>query len=124
MTDSTQLTSRETLDIIIQRTIIIYRWAVVATFAMIGAGFLITIAADQNIDTNMATPSELLRQVFSLEASGFFGIGIGLMVLTPIVMIASAALTFFNAGDKRYGLITTSVAGILLLSIFVSFVIG
>ena len=124
MTDSTQLTSRETLDIIIQRTIIIYRWAVIASFSMIGIGFLITLIANQNIDTNMATPARLLRQVINLEASGFFGIGIGLMVLTPIVMIASAALTFFSAGDKRYGLITTTVAVILLLSIVVSFAIG
>lgn len=124
MTDSTQLTSRDTLDIVIQRTITIYRWAVMASFAMLGIGFLFTIFADQEVDTNMATPAELLRQVIDLEASGFFGIGIGLMILTPIVMIASAAVTFFGAEDKRYGLITSAVAAILLLSIVVSFVIG
>lgn len=124
MTDSTQLTSRETLDIIIQRTILIYRWAVLATFAFIGIGFLITIFADQVVDTEMASPLALLRQVLDFDASGFFGIGIGLMILTPIAMIANAAVIFFNAGDRRYGIITTAVATILLLSIVVSFVIG
>lgn len=124
MTDSTQLTSRETLDIIIQRTILIYRWAVVASFAFIGIGFLITVFGAQDIDTEMASPMTLLRQLVDFEASGYFGIGIGLMILTPIVMIANAAVIFFEADDRRYGLITTAVATILLLSIAVSFVIG
>lgn len=124
MTDSTQLTSRETLDIIIQRTILIYRWAVVASFAFIGIGFLITIFSQQDIDSKMASPVQLFRQVPDLEASGFFGIGIGLMILTPIVMIANAAVIFFGAKDRRYGFITTTVAAILMLSIVVSFVIG
>lgn len=124
MTDSTQLTSRETLDMIIQRTILIYRWAVVATFAFIGAGFLITLFADQIIDTEMASPYELLRQIFALDASGFFGVGIGLVILTPIVMIANAAVIFFKVDDRRYGWITMAVAMILMLSIVISFVIG
>ncbi len=124
MTDSTQLTSRETLDIIIRRTITIYRWAVVLTFAMIGVGFLFTIFANQNVDEVMASPLRLVEQAVALEASGFFGIGIGVMVLCPIVMIANAAFVFFSANDRRYGFITTAVAIILLLSIVVSFVIG
>lgn len=124
MTDSTQLTSRETLDIIIQRTILIYRYAVIASFTLIGTGFVITIFADQHVDATMATPLTLVRQLFDLQASGFFGFGIGIMVLTPILMIANAAGTFFTTGDKRYGLITTGVAAILTLSIIISFVIG
>lgn len=124
MTDSTQLTSRETLDIITQRTVFIYRWAVIATFAFIGIGFVLTIFTDQSIDTEMGSPSLLMQQVLDLEASGFFGVGIGLMTLTPIVMIANAAAIFFGANDKRYGIVTATVAVILLLSIVISFMIG
>lgn len=124
MTDSTQLTSRETLDIIIQRTIAIYRGAVVASFAFIGVGFLITILADQIVESEMASPATLLRQVLNLEAAGYFGIGIAVMILTPIIMIANAAVIFLTSGDRRYGLVTSAVAAILLLSIIISFVIG
>lgn len=124
MTDSTQLTNRETLDIIIQRTILIYRWAVIASFSLIGAGFLIANVADQGVESEMASPLELVRQALNLEASGFLGLGIGVMVLTPIVMIAAAAVTFFRQNDRRYGFITVSVAAILSLSIALSFVIG
>lgn len=124
MINSTQLDNRKTLDIIIQRTIVMYRWAVIASFALIGVGFVIATGADQSVDTEMANPLALLRQIFDLQASGFFGIGIGLMILTPIVMIAVAAGTFFRAGDRRYGIITTAVALILSLSIAISFVIG
>lgn len=124
MTDSTQLTSRETLDVIIQRTVLIYRWAVVASFAFIGFGFALTLFTDQTIDNIMRSPSVILQQVADLHASGFFGIGIGIMILTPIVMIANAAIIFLESGDKRYGLITTAVSTILLLSIVISFLIG
>lgn len=124
MINSPQPTSRETLDIIIQRTILIYRYAVLATFALIGVGFVITIFTDQNVDATMAAPLTLLGQAFDLEASGLFGLGIAAMIVTPIVMIANAALTFFRSGDRKYGLITTAVAAILTLSIVISFVIG
>lgn len=124
MIDSTQLTGRESLDIIIRQTILIYRWAVYAAFGFIGGGFLIAAIADQSVDAEMALPADLLQQVFDLEASGFFGIGIGLMILTPIVMITSAAYTFLRAADRRYALITLTVAVILSLSIVISFVTG
>lgn len=124
MTDSTQLTSRETLDLVIQRTIAIYRWAVAATFGFIGVGVLIAIVSDQDVDSKMGLPATLIKEVFQLESSGFIGIGISIMVLTPIVMIATGAASFFASGDRKYGWITVSVAAILSLSIIISFVIG
>lgn len=124
MTDSTQLTSREVLDIIIQRTILIYRWAVYVSFAIIAIGFVLAIAGDQDVSAEMAMPINLLRQIFDLQASGYLGVGIGVMILTPIVMIADGAISFFRAGDRRYGLITIGVAIILSLSIAISFVTG
>lgn len=124
MNNVPQPTSREILDVIIQRTISIYRWAVYTAFALIGVGFLLAITADQNIDTEMSAPLELVRQIIDLQASGYFGAGISVMILTPIVMIATGAVTFFNAGDRRYGFITLGVATILSLSIAISFVTG
>lgn len=124
MAELSQLSSREALDTIIQRTIVIYRWAVTLTFAFVGIGFLITIFGDQNVDSVMGDPDTLFRQVMDLEASGFFGVGISIMILTPIIMIANAAYLFFRAGDKRYGLITSAVVAILLLSIVISYITG
>lgn len=124
MTDVAQPTSRETLDRIIQQTIITYRWAVLASFALIGIGFLIATIADQNVDTEMASPVALFHQVVDVQASGFFGLGIAVMVVTPIVMIGAAAFRFMASGDRRYALITMAVAIILSLSIAISFVIG
>lgn len=124
MTDSIQTTSRETLDTIIARTITIYRWAVYISFAFIGAGFLIAALANQSVDAEMESPLRLTRQMLELKASGYFGTGIGVMILTPIVMITAGAAAFFKAGDRRYGFITIAVATILSLSIIISFVIG
>lgn len=124
MTGSTQLTSRETLDVIIRHTISVYRWAVYVSFAMLGAGFLIAVIGDQNIGAEMAGPARLVRLAIDFQAAGFIGLGIGVMVLAPIVMIASAAVGFLQAGDRRYAWVTLAVAAILTLSIVISFVTG
>lgn len=124
MTNAIHFDNRTTLDGIIQRSIQIYRWAVMAAFAFVGAGFLVALVSDETVATEMGSPQTLVRQLFDAHASGFFGIGIGIMILAPIVMIAAAAVDFFRAGDRRYALITTAVTAILTLSIALSFVIG
>lgn len=124
MNSSLQINHRESLDGIIAQTILIYRWAVIVSFAFIGAGFVIAVLSDEQVTTKMGTPAEIIDNVLNLHASGFFGVGITLMILTPIVMITAAAISFFRANDRRFGLITLSVAIILSLSIVISFVIG
>lgn len=124
MTSAQPVNGRQTLDTIIQRAILIYRWAVLLAFGLLGIGFVIALVRDQHVTTKMGHPNELMRQVLDLQASGFLGLGIAAMIVTPIVMIAAGAWTFFAAGDRRYGLITAAVAVILALSIAISFLIG
>lgn len=124
MSAITPTESRKILDLIIHRTVQTYRWAVIATFALVGVGFAITIFSNEQVETEMGNPGEVLRNLLDGHASGFFGAGIGVMILTPVVTVAAAAATFFWAGDRRYGLITTAVAIILTLSIAFAFVTG
>lgn len=119
-----QLHHRPILDAIIRRAIEIYRWAVYASFAAIGIGVVLAFLNDGDVDTKMGNPGQIIRHVIDLDAAGFFGLGISIMILAPIVMIATSAVSFFRAGDQRYGLISTAVAVILSLSIVIAFVIG
>ncbi len=124
MTDNAIPTSRSTLRIVRRRTILFYQWSVYASFGFIFAGIIVALFSDKPAETEMGAPSELLSRMIDLHPSGFFGVGIGLMILAPIVMLADAAITFFRRGDKRFGVITTGVTIILSFSILISFLRG
>ena len=115
--------SRSTLDRIIQQSIEIYRWAVLLAFGFIAAGFVVELVRNEQVPNEMGSPRKMIGQLVDFHAAGFFGIGIGVMILAPIVMIAAAAIRFFQSGDRRYGLISTAVAVILSLSIALSFIL-
>lgn len=124
MTDTTAHTPHTVLRTIVQRVIATYQWAVYVSFAFIFAGFAVAIFTDHQVETEMGKPSELIRNMIDLHPSGFFGMGIGLMILAPIVMLIDAAITFMRYGDKRYAAITGTVALILAFSILISFLKG
>lgn len=105
-----------------ESVIVIYRWAINASFALLAIGFLLTIFSDKTVDSKIGMPLQMLRDMADLQPSGFFGAGIGTMILAPIIMLAWAAYIFFRDGDRRYGLITTAVTGVLSLSILIAFV--
>lgn len=124
MTDSIRHTQHTTLRTIVRRVIAAYQWAVYASFAFIFAGFLVALFTDHDVETEMGAPSELLGNMIDLHPAGFFGMGIGIMILAPIVMLADAALTFLRSGDRRYALMTGLVTLILAFSILLSFLLG
>lgn len=109
---------------IIAGTMSIYRWAVYLSFAFIGAGLVLAAFTDHEIETKLGTPIDMLRHALELDPTGFFGIGIGVMILAPIAMLGSAAVTFFRNGDRRYGTFTSVVAMVLSLSILIAFLKG
>lgn len=124
MTDSLRHTSHTTLRVIVRRVITTYQWAVYASFAFILAGFLVALFTDHPVETEMGAPSELLSNMIDLHPSGFFGMGIGIMILAPIAMLADATITFMRSDDRRYALITGLVTLILAFSILLSFLRG
>ena len=120
----TQPIARPIIKKINRRTIAIYQWAVYATFAFVFAGFATALFGEHELETEMGSPTELISKLIDLNPSGFFGVGIGIMILAPIVMVADAAISFYRGGDKRFALITCGVALILAFSILISFIWG
>jgi uncharacterized membrane protein len=109
---------------IVRRVILTYQAAVYASFAFVLAGFLAALFTDHPVDTKMGSPLELSRHMIELHPAGFFGVGIGIMIVAPILMLADAATTFLRFGDRRYALITGTVTLILAFSILLSFLTG
>lgn len=120
----TQVARRISIAPVISATISIYRWAVYLSFAFLGVGFVTALFSDHPIETEIGKPQEMLRNMLDLHPAGFFGVGIGIMILAPIVMLFDAALILYRKGDRRYALFTLTVAVILSLSILIAFLKG
>ncbi|MCO5219877.1 MAG: DUF1634 domain-containing protein [Thermomicrobiales bacterium] len=121
-----QLTSQPRIAIapVISATISIYRWAVYLSFAFLGVGFVAALFSEHTIHSEIGTPQEMLRHALDFHPEGFFGIGIGIMILAPIAMLFNAASILFRKGDRRYALYTVVVALILSISILIAFLRG
>ena len=90
------------------------------SFALIIIGLVIAILRDEPLTAELGTLSQVLGELVTGHSNGFLGLGILVMILSPIVSAATIAVNFFRIGDRRYGLITTTVFVILVISIAVS----
>ena len=123
MTD-TPRTTHISITPVLRGAIRVYRWAVIFSFALLTVGFALTILTDHEVETEIGGPIAMLQGAADLHPAGFFGLGIGVMILAPIVMLIDAAIIFLRMGDRRYAGFTSLVALILSLSIAVAFLRG
>lgn len=90
------------------------------SFALIILGLLTAIVRDEPLSSELGTFRHILDEVMTGHSNGFLGIGILVMILSPIIASATIAVNFFRIGDRRYGLITSVVFVILMVSIAMS----
>lgn len=90
------------------------------SFALIIVGLIIAILRDEPLSTELGTFGHIFDELITGHSNGFLGIGILVMILSPIVASATIAINFFRIGDRRYGAITTAVFVILMISIALS----
>lgn len=109
---------------VIRGTIQICRWAVYIAFAFLAVGFGLAPFVDHKVENNIGTPTEMVKRAFELHPSGYFGIGIGIIILAPIAMLINAAITLYRLGDRKYAGFTALVALILSISVLIAFLKG
>lgn len=90
------------------------------SFALIIAGLVIAILRDEPLSPELGAFGHIFDELVTGHSNGFLGIGILVMILSPIVASATIAINFFRIGDRRYGMITTAVFVILMISIAMS----
>jgi uncharacterized membrane protein len=90
------------------------------SFALIITGLVIAILRDEPLTGELGTFAHVFDELITGHSNGFLGLGILVMILAPIVSSATIAINFFRIGDRRYGLITTAVFVILMVSITLS----
>ena len=107
---------------IVDQTVNVYRAGYTMSFVLVGIGLLIALIGDKELSTELGGPNAIMDHVADLDPNGFIGLGIGVMILTPIVMSIEVAINFFRANDLRFSLITSAVAVILLVTMALAFI--
>ena len=92
------------------------------SFALIVVGLVTAIIRDEPLAGELGTFSQVYDELITGHSNGFLGVGILVMILSPIVASATIALNFFRIGDRRYGIITAAVFAVLVISIALSLI--
>jgi uncharacterized membrane protein len=90
------------------------------SFTLIILGLVIAIVRDEPLASELGTFGHVFDELITGHSNGFLGLGILMMILSPIVASATIALGFFRIGDRRYGMITSAVFIVLVVSIALS----
>lgn len=107
---------------VVEDTIKLFRWGYIASFTFVGIGLLVALIRGLPLATELGGPGEIVEDIIDLDPNGFIGLGIGVMILTPIIMTIEVAVNFFRAGDAKFATITGVVAAILVVTLALAFV--
>jgi uncharacterized membrane protein len=106
---------------VVEQTISVFRIGYILSFVFVGIGLVAALVQDQPLSSELGPPQELVNELLDLDPNGFIGTGIGIMILTPVVMTVEVAINFFRERDKRFGTITAIVAAILIVTFGLAF---
>lgn len=82
-------------------------------------GIAIDLIRHRSLPTTVLPLSEAFSRTVQLRASGFFSIGLLLLILTPFLRVLGSLLVFIWERDWRYAGITFLVFIVMLISVLV-----
>jgi uncharacterized membrane protein len=93
-----------------------FRGAVV----VMAVGLVLALIQQEPLPTTLGNPGEIVRGVLDGNPGSIVGVGILVIILTPLVSTFAIAVTFRKQGNTRYAMISGLVLLILLGSIGLS----
>jgi uncharacterized membrane protein len=120
-TTSVPETEADAAERVVEQTIGLYRAGYMLSFGLVFLGLVIALIRDISLSAELGGPKVIISDVLDMDPNGFIGLGIGVMILTPILMSIEVALNFFRARDLRFGYITAAVASILVVTMILAF---
>lgn len=117
--DEIQSRGRELLPIY-RAAITVLTWGFRIGAAILGVGLFVAIIRQESLRRNAESYPDILPSVFDGEASGIISLAIIVLVATPVVTVLRVGIGFFRIGDRRFGLLSLIVLGVLGVSISLS----
>lgn len=100
----------------------VYRWGSLVSGIVIVLGILVAIIRQEPLATELGAPADVFGQALRGHANGIIGVGILIMILTPLCGAALMTRNYFRIGDRRFGFIGGAIVLVLLTSIAASLI--
>jgi hypothetical protein len=98
----------------------VFLWGFRISAALLLVGLIVAAIRGESLPESLESVPDLLDEVAEGRGRAIAGLGILVMLVTPIVGTLSVVLSCFSIGDRRYGMITLAVLAILILSALVA----
>lgn len=99
----------------------ILAWGFRLSLAFLAAGLLIALVRREPLADQVEPIGDVLSGLSDLQAPAFIDLGIIILLLTPVVTVASLIVGFVQARDRIFSLISLFVFGALSLAIVLAF---
>ena len=90
-----------------------------ASVLLMVAGVAIDLIRSRALPTEVLSLSEAWSRTIHLRASGYFSLGLLILILTPLLRVIGSFLTFLWQRDWRYVGVTLVVMVVMLISLWV-----
>ncbi|MBI3961585.1 MAG: DUF1634 domain-containing protein [Deinococcus sp.] len=85
--------------------------------ALMATGLLLDWWRGREIPHYVLPLSEALARTLAGRASGFFSLGLLVLLATPVLRVAASVVAFLIERDWRYALVTLAVLGVMITSV-------
>ena len=87
---------------------------------LLAIGLLVAIVKQESLERTAEAYPDILPSVFDGDANGIISLAIVTLVATPVVTVLTVAIGFLRVGDRRFGVLSLFVLGVLGISISLS----
>ena len=91
----------------------VLRVGILLSILFIAAGFLVSVPDPSRLPLVPLALSELPSKLARLSPAGLLGLGVILMILTPVARVFLSVLSYAAEGDRTYVLVTLVVLAAL-----------
>ena len=92
----------------------VLRGGLVVSLAFVLFAFVLSVGGGGPVPHNSLPPRDLLPDIESLTPTGLMGLGVLLLILTPLARVLLSLAAFAKEGDRTYVLVTAVVLANLL----------
>lgn len=111
--------SRE-LSPVYRRTIVVLSLGFRIGALVLAIGLALALIKQESLRRTAEAYPDIFPAILDGEANGFISLAIIILLATPVVAVLFVALGFLRVGDRRFGLLSLVVLGVLGVSITLS----
>jgi uncharacterized membrane protein len=104
-------------DPVADRAVQTLAWGFRVAATLLAVGVILSFARRDPLASTLPSFTAIFDEVGDFRGSGFIGLAIFAIVITPVVTTLSIGVAFLRLGNRRYGMLTLVVLAILAFSI-------